>query len=220
MIDEMSGDLLQWLRGFYFVAEKGSIQQAAIAMGRERPTISRQIQCLEKELGVTLFDRSSGNMRITPEGKILQEGALELFEYVKQLKGELKDQGLDYCGRISIATTHSIIYTILPPYIESFRKQHPKVVFQFEGSTREKVHEKVESAEADFGIAFFETGHKTLMCHDLFEAGLILIAPKNNPTSLGRPFPPSIRSPRHPSSCSRIGVWMIRRSRSYLPKTG
>jgi DNA-binding transcriptional LysR family regulator len=189
MIDEISGDLLQWLRGFYFVAEKGSIQQAAIAMGRERPTISRQIQCLEKELGVTLFDRSSGKMMITPEGKILQEGAVELFEYVKQIRGELKDQGLDYCGKISIATTHSIIYTILPPYIENFRRLHSKVAFQFEGSTRERVHEKVESAEADFGIAFLEAGHKTLICHDLFEAGLIMIAPKNNPYFPGKAFP-------------------------------
>ena len=66
MIEEIPGDLLQWLRGFYFVAERGGVTQAAVVMGREQPTITRQIQCLEKELGVTLFDRSSGKMKLTP----------------------------------------------------------------------------------------------------------------------------------------------------------
>ena len=189
MIDEISGDLLQWLRGFYFVAEKGSVRQAAIAMGREKPTISRQIQCLEKELGVTLFDRSSGKMMITPEGKILQEEAVVLFEYVKQIKGEFKNEEINYRGKIFIATTPAIIYTILPPYVDHFQRLHPEVTFQFEGGTREMVYEKVESAEADFGIAFFETGHKTLVCHDLYEAGLIMIAPKNNPYFSGKALP-------------------------------
>ncbi len=181
MIEEISGDFLQWLRGFYFVAEKGSVRQAAIAMGREQPTISRQIQCLEKELGVTLFDRSSGKMRITPEGRVLQEEAVSLFEDVKRIKGEFKNEEINYRGKIVIATTHVIIDSILPPYIENFQRLHPEVKFHFEGGIREMVYEKVESAEADFGIAVFEAGSKTIVCHDLYETEMCLIAPKNNP---------------------------------------
>jgi DNA-binding transcriptional LysR family regulator len=180
MIEEISGDFLQWLRGFYYVAERGSVRQAAIVMGREQPTITRQIQCLEKELGVTLFDRSSGKMRITPEGKILQEEAVSLFEDVKRIKSEFRNQGLEYEGKIVIATTHAIIDSFLPRYIASFRKIHPRVIFHFEGGIREMVFEKIESAEADFGIAYIESVPKTLVCYDLAETGLILIAPKNN----------------------------------------
>jgi DNA-binding transcriptional LysR family regulator len=192
MIDEISGDFLQWLRGFCFVADEGSLRQAAIAMGRDNSTISRQIQCLENELRVTLFDRSSGKMMITPEGKILQEEAGVLFEYMKQIKGGFTDQELEYRGKISIAATNAIIYTLLPPYIEHFRKLHSEVTFQIEGCTRESVFEKVESAEADFGITFLETSHKTLVCHGLFESGLILITPKNN-HYFPRKVPPSLK---------------------------
>jgi DNA-binding transcriptional LysR family regulator len=158
-------------------------------MGRERQTIIRQIHCLEKELRVTLFDSSSGKMMITPEGKKLQEEAVVLFEYVKQMKGEFTDQEINYRGKISIAATHAIIYTTLPTYIRHFRRLHPEVTFQLEGGTRERVHEKVESAEADFGIGYFETGHKTLVCHDLYEAHMIMIAPKNNPYFSGKALP-------------------------------
>ncbi|MCL2669747.1 MAG: LysR family transcriptional regulator [Syntrophaceae bacterium] len=180
MIEEVSGDFLQWLRGFYFVVKEGSVRQAAIAMGREKPTITRQIQHLEKELGVTLFDRSSGKMMITPEGKVLWEKAGTLFESIKGIKGEFKEEG-NYRGRISIAALPAIIYNILPSYVGYFQRLHPEVVFQLDGGLQEKTCEKVESSEADFGIAFFEDSYKTLLCHYLFEAGMLMIAPKNNP---------------------------------------
>ena len=186
MIEEISGDFLQWLRGFYFVAEKGSVRQAAITMGREQPTISRQIQCLEKELGVILFDRSFGKMRITPEGEILKEEAVSLFEDVKRIKGEFTDQKLDYRGKISIATTHVITDTILPDYINDFQRLHPAVTFHLEGGIREMVYEKVESAEADFGIAVLDAYSKTIVCHDLYETSLMMIAPKNNTFFAGK----------------------------------
>ena len=181
MINEIPGDLVQWLRGFYFVAERGGVRQAAIAMGREQPTISRQIKCLEKELGITLFDRSSGKMKITPEGRILLEKAVSLFEDVKGIKNEFKKQEVEYEGKIVIATTHAIIDSFLPRYIGEFRKLHPLVKFHLEGGIRETVFEKIESAEADLGIAFSESVPKTIMCYELSETGLVLIAPRNNP---------------------------------------
>jgi len=186
MIEEISGDFLQWLRGFYYVAETGSVRQAAILMGREQPTITRQIQCLEKELGVTLFDRSSGKMRITPEGKTLEEEAVSLFEDVKRIKSEFRSQEREYEGKIVIATTHAIIDSFLPGYVKAFRKAHPRVVFHFEGGIREVVFEKIESAEADFGIAYGESVPKTIVSYDMSETGMILIAPKNNPFFHGK----------------------------------
>jgi DNA-binding transcriptional LysR family regulator len=192
MIDEIAGDFLQWLRGFYFVAKEGSVRQAAVAMGREKPTVSRQIQCLEKELGVALFDRSFGKMRITPAGKIVQEEAVALFEYVTRLKNEFRDEEINYRGRIVIATTHVIADSILPPYIVEFRRLHPEVTFHLEGGIRNTVYEKVESAEADFGIGFCKKSHYALSFHSLYETGLVMIAPRNNPYFTGK-APPTLK---------------------------
>jgi DNA-binding transcriptional LysR family regulator len=180
MIEEIPGDLVQWLRGFYFVAESGGVRQATTMMGRQQPTITRQVKCLEKELDVTLFDRSSGKMKLTPEGKILLEKAVSLFEDVKEIRNGFRKQELEYEGKIVISTTHAIIDTFLPPYIAHFRKIHPRVNFHLDGGIREVVFEKIESAEADVGIAYFESVPKTIMCYGLSETGLILITPKNN----------------------------------------
>ena len=78
MIDEFSGDFLQWLRGFYYVAKTGSVSLAALEMGRNQPAISHQIKSIENEFGVTLFDRSRGRMALTPEGKKLFEKTISL----------------------------------------------------------------------------------------------------------------------------------------------
>ena len=66
MIEELNGDFLQWLRGFYYVSQTGSIRRAAQMMNRNPSTISYQIRSLEEELNTVLFDRyrkASGSLQ-------------------------------------------------------------------------------------------------------------------------------------------------------------
>ena len=66
MIEELNGDFLQWLRGFYYVAQTGSIRRAAQMMNRNPSTISYQLRSLEEELNTVLFDRykkASGSLQ-------------------------------------------------------------------------------------------------------------------------------------------------------------
>ena len=186
MIEEIPGDLLQWLRGFYFVAERGGVTQAAMVMGREQPTITRQIQCLEKELGVTLFDRSSGKMKLTPEGKLLLEEAISLFEHVKEIRSEFRNPRQQYQERIVVATSHAIIYSFLPKYILDFRRSYPHVQFHLLGGVYETVFEKLDSGEADFGIAFADPIPKGVISFDLFQTGQKLITSRKHPFFRGK----------------------------------
>jgi LysR family cys regulon transcriptional activator len=186
MIERILINFFQLLRSFYFVAQNGSIRKAAIAMGRKQPTITRQIQLLEKELGVTLFDRSPNGTMITADGEKLQEELRHLFKDVNRIKRSLQVQDRGYEGKIVIATPHAIIDNILPPYIDQFKEFHPRVKFHFEGAIHKEVYEKVESAEADFGIAVCDNVPEMFTCYTMFETGLVLIAPKNNPFSLGK----------------------------------
>jgi DNA-binding transcriptional LysR family regulator len=180
MIDEIPGDLIQWLRGFYFVAEKGSVSQAAIAMKRGQPTISYQIKCLEAELGITLFDRSSGKMKLTPEGGDVLQNVISLFEAVKEIRSNPRNDRQQYQGKIVIAASHAVVDSFLPPYIVKFANHYPLVAFHVVSGVIETVFEKVESSEADLGIASIDSVPGTMVCHDLFETGLMLIACKNN----------------------------------------
>jgi DNA-binding transcriptional LysR family regulator len=70
IFQESSGDIFQWLRGFYYVATTGSFSQAAIEMNRSQSALTIQIQKLENEFNIKLFDHSSPKIELTYDGKI------------------------------------------------------------------------------------------------------------------------------------------------------
>ena len=179
MIEEIGGDFLQWLRGFYYAANTRSATRVATKMGRNQSTISHQIKCLETELGVSLFDRSSGRMDLTPEGKALLAKAVSLFELIKEMKSDVSERKLEQEGDVAIATTHAIVHFFLPKFLADFRGHYPEVRFNIEGGGLEMILEKVESAEADFGIASVEAVPDSMLYHELFETEVMLITPKN-----------------------------------------
>ncbi len=180
MIDEMGGDFLQWLRGFYYVAKRGSVTLAANEMGRNQPTISHQIKCLENQFGVTLFDRSGGRMELTAEGRKILDKAVSLFEIIMEMKEETRPGKLENEGTISICTTHAVVHHFLPGHIASFKLKHPSVNFDIEGGGLDTILQKVESAEVDFGIASVAHVPETLIYKNIFETSLTLISPKGS----------------------------------------
>jgi LysR family transcriptional regulator, cyn operon transcriptional activator len=180
MIKEMGGDYLQWLRGFYHVAKTGSFSLAGAEIGRNQPTISHQIKCLEEKYGVILFIRSKEKMELTWEGKILFEKAISIFEIVKSVEGEIHKTNTDLKGRIKIASTHAVIQSFLTKYIVGFSKKHPNVLFDVHGGGLKTILERVESADADFGFLNLRSVPKGLNYYNLFETTLVLVAPKES----------------------------------------
>ena len=73
---------LRVLRYFLAIAREGSITGAARQLHVTQPTLSRQIQELEDELGQTLLIRSNHNAVLTPEGMLLRKRAEEIMELV------------------------------------------------------------------------------------------------------------------------------------------
>ncbi len=180
MIEEIPGDFLQWLRGFYYVSRQGSVTNAAGVMGRQQPTISRQIKCIERELGITLFDRSLGRMDLTPEGELILSKAVSIFEDVKEIQNISENRNKSFRGKIAISASHSIIDSFLPPYVVNFSKQHPQVKFHLDGALSKSVIEKVDSGEVDLGITYLNSPPETVTPYLLFHTKSILILPKNH----------------------------------------
>jgi DNA-binding transcriptional LysR family regulator len=143
---------------------------------------------LEKELDITLFDRSSGKMKLTAEGRLLFEKVVSLFEIVKSIRSDFDKERVKCQGAITIVAAHPIIDTFLAPYITNFIRKYPQVMFHVEGASIERVIEKLETAQADIGIAYSDALPKNIQCFQLFETGQRLIVPRKN-RSLIETFP-------------------------------
>ena len=192
MIDEINGDFLQWLRGFFYTAQQGSVSKAAEIMGRGQSSISHHIACLEMELGAHLFDRSHGRMKLTAEGLHLRDRAIEIFETIQKARDDLNPTGHQLSGDIKIVTTHAVLLYFLPTHIAEFMKVHPDVQFDLDGGGVDHILDKVQSGEADFGIASLESIPDNLVFEPIFKTQPMLIAPRQDPWRLGQN--PSLRA--------------------------
>lgn len=180
MIEKMGGDFLQWLRGFHYVVTYGSTSAAAAAMGLRQPTVSHQIQMLEAELGVQLFQRTLRKMVPTQEGLALYERATGLFEEIREIKTVIGRKGEETVkGEISLISTHSVAQNYLPGIIRSFSDRHPDTFFTVSGTTEAGlITDKVQSASVELGIVQGQQFPETIEAYPLFTAPLALIVSK------------------------------------------
>jgi len=101
---------LKQLRAFCFAARDGRISRAAEQLYLSQPSVSLQVQALERELETTLFERRGPNIRLTPQGQALVEIALPLVEGIDALPENFRSELGDLnSGEISIAAGESTI---------------------------------------------------------------------------------------------------------------
>src|SRR3982751_3900950 len=121
-------DRLKPLRAFCQTVRLGSVSRASEALYVSQPAITLQLQALERELGVGLFERSGRRLTPTREGQLLYELAQPLVESLDGLDGSFREKvrGLD-AGELNIAANSSTILYLLPKIVEHYRSQYPDV---------------------------------------------------------------------------------------------
>lgn len=118
---------LRHLRAFAAVAREGSFTRAAERLNIAQPPLSRQIQQLEDELGVVLFERGARPTRLTEAGRLLYEQALLVLDRVEEMRAlgrRLRVAGQD---RLGIGFVASTLYGRLPDVIRAYRAARPGV---------------------------------------------------------------------------------------------
>ena len=121
-------DRLKPLRAFCQTVRLGSVSRAAEALFISQPAVTLQLQALEREFGVVLFERSGRRLVPSREGQVLYEMAQPLVENLDGLAERFRDKisGLD-AGELRIAANSTTILYLLPKVVAAFRQLHPQV---------------------------------------------------------------------------------------------
>ena len=180
MLEELNGDFLQWLRGFYYVAKTGSIRKAAEFMHRNPSTISYQIRALEQELNTVLFDRYKKTLRITPEGKKLLSWTITTFETLQSMRSAVGTQGESLQGQARMASTLPFA-ALGTPVIASFLKEYPNVDLQIVRALPSDVETAVREARVDFGLTGLPRLPDDLHMDVLFKSRPLLVVHRDHP---------------------------------------
>ena len=127
---------LKQLRAFCHAAHTGSVSAAADKIFLSQPTVSLQIQALEREFGTILFERRGPKIRLTPEGELLFELAKPLVEGMDELHKTFAAQSgrLDQ-GALGIAAGESTLLYILPEPMRQFAQLYPGIELKLHNVT-------------------------------------------------------------------------------------
>src|SRR2546421_1586335 len=112
---------------FFTVVRSGSMAKAAAQLNVSTPSVSEIIADLEHSLGILLFDRSPKGVLATPYGEALLKRGEAAFDELRQGVRDIEFLADPTAGELKIGCPDSIIATILPPIIEHFSRQHPRV---------------------------------------------------------------------------------------------
>jgi len=144
---------LKQLRAFCFAARTGSVTLAAEALFLSQPSVSLQIQALEREFGITLFERRGPHIKMTPEGEMLYKLAEPLVEGIDKLQETFAAQyGVLESGELNIAAGESTILYILPEPMKLFAEAYPNIRLKLHNVTGRDGLAMLRADEADFAV--------------------------------------------------------------------
>ena len=173
---------LKQIRAFCQVVRSGSITVAAQKLFLSQPSVTLQIQALERELKTTLFERRGPTMRLTPDGEALYALAEPLVQGVDGLHANFEAQhGRLESGELNIGAGESTILYILPEVVSRFTKAYPGIHLRLHNETGRDGLKMLKSDEIDFAVGSMLDVPDDITYQPLVTFDPVLIVPIGHP---------------------------------------
>ena len=187
---------LEMLRVFRVVAERGSLSEAGAILRRTPSAVSMMLSQLEDNVGAPLFETDRKN-RLTRLGELILAEAVRATDVFASSTEAIGRLALSSGGTVRVAAVPSVIATLLPPVIATFRAAHPEVRLEISDVDSAAVRRRIRFDDADIGILTADaetTGNRVAIMRDALG---IVYRP-------GGPIARSVSGPRGASSWSLL----------------
>lgn len=142
----------QHVRSFCAIVSEGSFSRAAERLGLTQPTISAQIQSLEKGLHTRLFERSAQGISLTQSGRVFHNYALQIMELTGRAEQAMDElQGLTR-GRVELGASTVPGHYVLPQALALFKAKATGVHVSLEVSNTQEVRHGVREGRFELGM--------------------------------------------------------------------
>lgn len=176
---------LQQLRYLHGIAEQGfNISRAATALHTSQPGISKQIQMLEREIGIAILARKGNRIvGVTEPGRAILDAARRVLHDADNIKRIGEDFTTKDAGRLVVATTHMHARYVLRDVIRDFIRQHPRVQLVLRQASPAETALLVASGEADIGVSSqpAERARDDLVTLPCYKLERSVITPRRHP---------------------------------------
>jgi len=135
------------------IAEHKNFTKAAEKCFVTQPTLSTQIQKLEDELDILIFDRSKKPIELTDVGRKIVHQAKNIVDESDRIQDIVDQQKGFIGGEFKLGIIPTIMPTLLPMFLKTFIKKFPKVKLKIEELTTEEIISRINDGHLDAAIA-------------------------------------------------------------------
>ena len=135
------------------VAENQNFTKAAEKCFVTQPTLSMQIQKLEDELDIQIFDRSKKPIELTEVGKKIVNQARNIVNESDRIQDIVDQQKGFIGGDFKLGIIPTVMPTLLPMFLKTFVKKYPKVKLKIEELTTDEIISRINDGHLDAAIA-------------------------------------------------------------------
>lgn len=162
------------LKTFQVVAEELNMTSAAKILGYTQPTITQQIQALEREVGYLLFNRVGKKLFLTPAGKQIKIYSDKIFDVLNEMESSIKQLKGPH-GTLTIAAPEYYCSHHLSLLINSYITLHPQVKLKLVPYDSRETIEMILNNKADVGIIAGSYENSSIELYKLDEERLVLV---------------------------------------------
>lgn len=172
---------LSRLRIFCAVARQGSLTRAAEELYLAQPTVSQQIQVLERELGTALLIRLARGVELTEAGRALLPFAERMLELAAEAEGAVHEAAGLAARRLLLGAGNTLATYVLPDLLRRLQFERPEITVEIQVGNTEELVELLERGRLELALVGVPHGHRHLTSEPFLEDELVLIVAPDDP---------------------------------------
>lgn len=174
---------IEELRAFLVVAETGSFQKAAQTCGVSQPTVSRQVQALEADLGMSLFHRG-GQAKLTVAGETFLPHARKMWQEWQAASLALQNLHQGKQEELCVAAIHSVVAYVLPNFLPRFCQRFPYMQLRVTALGSDRALKVLKDGLVDVAVVMDNPdllGRSELVSQPIYEEGIAVLMADDHP---------------------------------------
>jgi len=182
---------LYHLKTFYHTAKFKSFTKAADELCITQPAVTRQIQELQSNYDLILFNRVGKKIILTDAGESLYSLAEKIFELETQVEESIRDYQQQKSGKISVVTTETFGAFYLPGIVLDFYKKYPEIYISVLTLTDVYVIDSISKLSNDLGFISKEIIHPKIVVKEILKEEIVLVTHPGSPLAKKSKLEPS-----------------------------
>lgn len=166
------------------VAECGNITRAADKLYISQPALSQTIKRIEHEMGVQLFQRFNGRLRLTDEGNCFVSAGIRINKELRDMENHIQDIFLLNGGTLALGIPHHLGAYIIPKALAAFKKQHEKVNILLREASPNTLEKMLKGGQIDLAVMPLPIKDSSICYKPFLINKMVLAMGKNDPLNM------------------------------------